>query len=57
MLWGEWVMLIVERSSFYHPSAYAIALLVVDLPLCFVQVFIWNIVVYFMSGMFLLVLT
>ena len=50
-------MLIVKRSSFYHPSAYAIALLVVDLPLCFVQVFIWNIVVYFMSGMFLLILT
>jgi len=50
-------MLIVGRSSFYRPSAYAIALLVVDLPLCFIQVFIWNIVVYFMSGMLLQALT
>lgn len=38
-------------SSFYRPSAYAIAQTVVDIPLVFVQVFIFDIVVYFMSGL------
>ncbi|KAG0640807.1 ABC drug exporter AtrF [Tuber brumale] len=45
------ILLKHKSFSFYRPSAYAIALFVVDLPLCFVQVFIWNIVVYFMSGL------
>ncbi|RPB00590.1 putative ABC transporter [Choiromyces venosus 120613-1] len=49
---GSIPILLKHKSfSFYRPSAYAIALFIVDLPLCFVQVFIWNIVVYFMTGL------
>ena len=39
------------QSSFYRPSAYAIAQTLVDVPLVLVQVFIFDIVVYFMSGL------
>ena len=38
-------------SSFYRPSAYAIAQTVVDAPLVLVQVLIFDIVVYFMAGL------
>lgn len=40
-----------KTFSFYRPSAYAIAQTVVDIPLVFVQVFIFDIVVYFMSNL------
>lgn len=38
-------------SSFYRPAAYAIAQTVVDIPLVLVQVFIFDVIVYFMSGL------
>lgn len=38
-------------SSFYRPAAYAIAQTVVDIPLVFVQVFLFDIVVYWMAGL------
>ena len=38
-------------SSFYRPAAYAIAQTVVDVPLVFVQVFIFDVVVYFMADL------
>lgn len=38
-------------SSFHRPAAYAIAQTVVDVPLVFVQVLIFDIVVYFMAGL------
>ena len=45
------ILLKHKSFSFYRPSAYAIAQTVVDVPLVFVQVIIFNIVVYFMSGL------
>ncbi len=39
------------QSSFYRPSAYAIAQTVVDIPLVLIQVFIFDVVVYFMSNL------
>lgn len=39
------------RSSFYRPAAYAIAQTVVDIPLVLVQVFIFDVIVYFMAGL------
>lgn len=38
-------------SSFYRPSAYAIAQTVVDIPLVLIQVTIFDVVVYFMSNL------
>ena len=38
-------------SSFHRPAAYAIAQTVVDVPLVFIQVLIFDIVVYFMAGL------
>ena len=38
-------------SSFYRPSAYAIAQTVVDMPLVLIQVTIFDLVVYFMSNL------
>lgn len=38
-------------SSFYRPAAYAIAQTVVDIPLVLVQVLIFDVIVYFMSGL------
>ena len=38
-------------SSFYRPAAYAIAQTVVDIPLVFIQVVIFDIVVYFMANL------
>lgn len=43
------IMLKHKAFSFYRPSAYAIAQTAVDLPLCFIQVFLFDIVIYFMS--------
>lgn len=40
-----------KNFCFYRPSAYALAQVVVDVPLVFVQVFIFNIVVYFMANL------
>ncbi|KAL8713735.1 MAG: hypothetical protein Q9220_002261 [cf. Caloplaca sp. 1 TL-2023] len=45
------ILLKHKSFSFYRPSAYAIAQTVVDLPLVAVQVFIFDIVVYFMAGL------
>ncbi|KAA8897609.1 ABC-2 type transporter-domain-containing protein [Sphaerosporella brunnea] len=40
-----------KAFSFYRPSAYAIAQVVADIPLCAMQVLIWGIIVYFMSNL------
>jgi ABC-type multidrug transport system permease subunit/ABC-type nitrate/sulfonate/bicarbonate transport system ATPase subunit len=40
-----------QNFSFYSPAAYAIALVVADIPQCFVQVSIWQIVIYFMADL------
>ncbi|KAI9813011.1 MAG: hypothetical protein M1826_002568 [Phylliscum demangeonii] len=48
---GRPVMLKHKSFSFYRPAAYAIAQVVVDLPLVFVQVLIFDIIVYFLSNL------
>jgi ATP-binding cassette subfamily G (WHITE) protein 2 (SNQ2) len=45
------ILLKHKSFSFYRPAAYAIAQVVVDLPLVAVQVLIFDIIVYFMSGL------
>ena len=40
-----------QSSSFYRPAAYAIAQTVVDAPLVLVQVFLFDIIVYFMADL------
>lgn len=40
------VSLLIEDSSFYRPAAYALAQVVVDIPLVFIQVVIFDLVVY-----------
>lgn len=45
------ILLKHKSFSFYRPAAYAIAQTVVDIPLVFVQVSIFDIVVYFMSNL------
>jgi ATP-binding cassette, subfamily G (WHITE), member 2, SNQ2 len=45
------ILLKHKSFSFYRPAAYAIAQTVVDIPLVFIQVSIFNIVVYFMSNL------
>ncbi|KAL8847299.1 MAG: hypothetical protein Q9221_007644 [Calogaya cf. arnoldii] len=45
------IMLKHKAFSFYRPSAYAIAQTVVDLPLVFVQVTLFDLVIYFMAGL------
>ncbi|PLB55428.1 putative ABC transporter [Aspergillus steynii IBT 23096] len=45
------VMLKHKSFSFYRPSAYALAQVVVDVPLIFVQVTIFDLIVYFMSNL------
>lgn len=45
-------LLIKHKSfSFYRPAAYAIAQTLLDIPLLFVQVTIFNVIVYLMSGL------
>jgi ATP-binding cassette subfamily G (WHITE) protein 2 (SNQ2) len=43
------ILLKHKSFSFYRPAAYAIAQTVCDIPLVFIQVLIFNVVVYFMS--------
>jgi ATP-binding cassette subfamily G (WHITE) protein 2 (SNQ2) len=45
------ILLKHKSFSFYRPAAYAIAQTVIDVPLVFVQVFIFDIVVYFMANL------
>ncbi|CEO60742.1 Putative ABC transporter [Penicillium brasilianum] len=40
-----------KSFSFYRPAAYALAQVVVDVPLVFIQVLLFDIVVYFMSNL------
>lgn len=48
---GSRAILMKHKSfSFYRPSAYAIAQVVADIPLCAMQVLIWSVIVYFMAG-------
>ena len=45
------IMLKHKSFSFYRPAAYAVAQTVVDIPLVFIQVFLFDLVIYFMSGL------
>ncbi|KAJ9620280.1 ATP-binding cassette transporter snq2 [Taxawa tesnikishii (nom. ined.)] len=45
------ILLKHKSFQFYRPAAYAIAQTVVDIPLVFVQVTIFDLIVYFMSGL------
>jgi ABC-type multidrug transport system permease subunit len=40
------VLLLTQSSSFYRPSAYALAQVVVDIPLVLIQVALFNLIVY-----------
>ncbi|CAG9950625.1 unnamed protein product [Clonostachys rosea f. rosea IK726] len=43
------ILLKHKAFSFYRPAAYAIAQTVVDVPMVFIQVTIFNVIIYFMS--------
>lgn len=50
-LWGppgrKWkIIVLIFSSSFYRPAAYALAQVVVDVPLVFIQVVLFDIIVY-----------
>ncbi|QGA18207.1 hypothetical protein EYB26_005891 [Talaromyces marneffei] len=45
------ILLKHKAFSFYRPSAYALAQVVVDMPLIAVQVIIFDLIAYFMSGL------
>lgn len=45
------ILLKHKSFSFYRPSAYAIGQTVIDVPLVFVQVLIFDVVVYFMANL------
>ncbi|KAJ9640372.1 ATP-binding cassette transporter snq2 [Coniosporium tulheliwenetii] len=45
------ILLKHKSFSFYRPAAYAIAQTVVDVPLVFIQVLIFDVVVYFMTNL------
>ncbi|KAL9618479.1 MAG: hypothetical protein Q9160_006798 [Pyrenula sp. 1 TL-2023] len=45
------IMLKHKSFSFYRPSAYALAQTFLDVPLVLIQVFLFNIIVYFMSNL------
>ena len=45
------IMLKNKSFSFYRPAAFALAQTVVDIPMNFLQVFVFNLVVYFMSNL------
>lgn len=45
------ILLKHKAFSFYRPSAFAIAQTVVDIPLVLIQVFIFDVVVYFMANL------
>jgi ABC-type multidrug transport system permease subunit len=44
------ILLKHKSFSFYRPAAYAIAQTVVDVPLVAVQVFLFNVIIYWMGG-------
>ena len=44
------ILLKHKSFSFYRPAAYAIAQTVVDVPLVFIQVMLFNIIIYWMGG-------
>ncbi|KAF6844228.1 ABC transporter [Colletotrichum musicola] len=45
------ILLKHKSFSFYRPAAYAIAQTVVDVPLVFIQVVLFNVIIYFMSNL------
>ncbi|KAG6276446.1 hypothetical protein E4U48_001626 [Claviceps purpurea] len=45
------ILLKHKSFSFYRPAAYAIAQTVCDVPMVFVQVFLFNVVIYFMANL------
>lgn len=45
------ILLKHKNFSFYRPSAYAIAQTVVDIPLVFIQVTVFDIIIYWMAGL------
>ncbi|RGP58675.1 brefeldin a resistance, partial [Fusarium longipes] len=45
------ILLKHKSFSFYRPSAFAIAQTVVDVPLVFIQVIIFNVLIYFMANL------
>ncbi|KAF7554386.1 hypothetical protein G7Z17_g2939 [Cylindrodendrum hubeiense] len=45
------ILLKHKSFSFYRPAAFAIAQTVVDVPLVFIQVFIFNVIIYFMANL------
>ena len=45
------ILLKHKSFSFYRPAAYAIAQTVVDVPLVFIQVVIFNVIIYFMANL------
>ena len=48
---GRPVLLKHKSFSFYRPAAFAIAQTLVDVPLIFIQVLIFDLVIYFMAGL------
>lgn len=44
------ILLKHKSFSFYRPAAYAIAQTVVDVPLVFIQVVLFNVIIYWMGG-------
>jgi ATP-binding cassette, subfamily G (WHITE), member 2, SNQ2 len=45
------ILLKHKSFSFYRPAAYAVAQTVVDIPLVFTQVVIFDLIIYFMAGL------
>ncbi|KAK5991913.1 ABC multidrug transporter atrF [Cladobotryum mycophilum] len=45
------IMLKHKSFSFYRPAAYAIAQTAVDVPLVFIQIIIFNVIIYFMANL------
>ncbi|KAH6685828.1 brefeldin A resistance protein [Plectosphaerella plurivora] len=45
------ILLKHKSFSFYRPAAYAIAQTVVDVPLVFIQVVLFNVIIYFMANL------
>ncbi|RAL01405.1 putative ABC transporter [Aspergillus ibericus CBS 121593] len=51
LFWSRPIMLKHKSFSFYRPSAYALAQVAVDAPIVFIQVTIFELIVYFMSNL------
>ena len=45
------ILLKHKNFSFYRPSAYALAQTVMDIPMVFVQVFLFDVIIYWMAGL------